>query len=80
MRMTSTSCRNCAGTLYIGSPPENNGTERLDCTNMPWTLEYDGATHFMSCPHCSAKNIAVVCTDPGGTPVITINRAIMDDE
>jgi len=80
MRMTSTTCRNCEGILPNAPLSENNAKETLDYTNTPSWLEYDGTKHFIRCPQCSAKNIAIISTDPSGTPVLTITRVIMEDD
>ena len=75
MRMTSTTCRNCEGVLC-----ENEEIERLDSSNMPSWLQYDGTKYFIRCPQCSAKNIVIRSTDPTGMIVLTITRVVMEDD
>ena len=78
MRMTSNTCHHCAGVLIDEPLPEYNG--ELDDTDRPAWLEYDGTKYFIRCKECSATNLLVVSRDPIGTPVLTVTRAIMDDE
>ena len=80
MRMTSTMCRNCGGPLVDEPLQECNGKETLDGTDKPTWLEYDGIKYSIRCQQCSATNILIISEDPSGTPVLTISRAIMDDE
>jgi hypothetical protein len=80
MRMTSNTCRNCGGTL-VGEPLSGyNGNGMLDNTDKPSWLEYDGAKHFIKCQQCSATNILVISEDPNGTSVLTITRAMIEDD
>ena len=74
MRMTSDNCRNCGATLV------DDLEESLDGTDKPPWLQYDGSKYFISCQQCSATNILIMHKDPSGTPVLTISRAIMEDE
>lgn len=80
MRMTSTTCRNCGGSLVDEPLPEYNHEQSLNGDDPPSWLEYDGMKHFIRCNQCSATNILIISEDPDGTPVITITRAIMDDD
>lgn len=81
MRMTSNTCRNCEGNLLNVpmSEYEGNGTIEGTADRPPW-LEYDGTKHFIRCQQCSATNILIISEDPSGTRVLTISRAIMEDE
>jgi len=74
MRMTSNTCRNCGGILV------DEQQEALEGTDRPSWLEYDGMKHYIRCQQCSATNILMISEDPDGTPVLTVTRAIMDDE
>ena len=74
MRMTSNTCRNCGAVLV------DEVTEALDVSDRPSWLEYDGSKYFIRCPQCSATNIIIIHKDPNGTPVLTISRAIQEDE
>jgi len=80
MRMTSTTCRNCGGILVDPPLPEYKERETLDGDGRPSWLEYDGTKHFIRCSQCSATNIFIISEDPDGTPVLTITRAMIDDE
>lgn len=80
MRMTSNTCRNCGGVLVHEPLSEYNGNGTLDETDRPSWLEYDGNKHFIRCQQCSATNIVLITKDPGGTPVLTGSRAMMEDE
>jgi hypothetical protein len=80
MRMTSNTCRNCGGILVTEPLSEHNGNGNLDSSNRPSWLEYDGAKYFVRCQQCSATNILVISEEPSGTSVLTITRAMMDDE
>ena len=74
MRMTSNTCRNCGGILV------DEKKQTLDGRDRPSWLEYDGNKHFIRCQQCSATNILIMSEDPSGTPVLTITKAIMEDE
>jgi hypothetical protein len=78
--MTSTTCRNCGGSLVDEPLPELDKRETLEGADRPSWLEYDGTKHFIKCLQCSATNILIISEDPDGTPVLTITRAMMDDE
>ena len=80
MSMTSNTCRNCGGILVDEPLSEYNGNGTLDGTDRPLWLAYDGAKHFIRCQRCSATNIVIISKDPNGSPVLTISRAIMEDE
>ena len=74
MRMTSNTCRNCGATLV------EDLKENLDSTDRPPWLEYDGSKYFIRCQQCSGTNILIMSKDPDGTPVLTVSRAIMEDD
>jgi len=74
MRMTSNTCRNCGAILV------DEMTEALEVSDRPSWLQYDGSKHFIRCQQCSATNILIMSKDPDGTPVLTISRAIQEDE
>lgn len=80
MRMTSTACRNCGGILVEAPLSEYDGNGTFEGADRPSWLEYDGMKHFIRCSQCSATNIFIISKDPDGTPVLTITRAIMEDE
>ena len=80
MRMTSNTCGNCGGVLVVEPLPEYSGNGALDETDRPSWLEYDGNKYFIRCQQCSATNIVIISEDPGGTPVLTVSRAMMEDE
>ena len=80
MRLTSTTCRNCGGILLDASLSEYNEDETLDVNDRPSWLEFDGTKHFIRCPQCAATNILSISEDSSGTPVLSITRAIMEDE
>jgi hypothetical protein len=80
MRMTSTTCYNCGGLLLEEPLLEYDKKEMLDDADRPSWLEYDGNNHFITCQQCSAMNIVVISEDPDGIPVLTVTRAIMDDQ
>jgi hypothetical protein len=80
MRMTSDTCRNCGG-IFVNEPSSQyKGNATLDGTDRPPWLEYDGAKHFIRYQRCSATNILIISKDPDGSPVLTISRAIMEDQ
>jgi len=79
MRMTSTTCRNCGGSLVDEPLPINIDRKTLEGSDKPSWLDYDGTKHFIRCSQCSATNIFIISEDPDGTPVLTITRAMMDD-
>ena len=74
MRMTSNICRNCGGMLV------HDLKETLDGTDRPPWLEYDGIKHYITCQQCSAINILIISEDPNGTSVLTVGKAIMEDD
>jgi hypothetical protein len=74
MRMTSNTCRNCEAILVDELKETLEGNER------PSWLQYDGSKHFIRCRQCSATNILIMQKDPSGTQVLTISRAIQEDE
>ena len=78
MRITSNTCYNCGGLLLEEPLLECDKKEILDDARPSW-LEYDGDNHFIKCQQCSATNIVIISEDPDGIPVLTITRAIMDD-
>ena len=80
MRMTSNTCNHCAGILVDEPLPENNGNGTLDDADRPSWLEYDGTKYLIRCRQCSATNLLVISKDPNGIPVLTITRAMMEDE
>lgn len=80
MRMTSNICRKCGGVLVDAPLSDYSGKGTLDSTDRPPWLEYDGTKHFIRCKQCSATNIVIISKDPSGTPVLTITRAILEDE
>jgi hypothetical protein len=80
MRMTSTTCYNCGGLLLEEPLLEYDKKEMLDDADRPSWLEYDGNNYFITCQQCSAMNIVIISEDPDGIPVLTITRAIMDDQ
>lgn len=79
MRITSNTCYNCGGLLLEEPLLEYDKKEILDDTDRPSWLEYDGDNHFIKCQQCSATNIVIISEDPDGIPVLTITRAILDD-
>ena len=80
MRMTSNTCRICEGILVDEPLSEYTGNGTLEGTDRPFWLEYDGAKNFIRCQQCSATNIVIISKDPDGSPVLTITRAIQEDE
>lgn len=78
--MTSTTCRICDASLRNGTSSESDEKQTLESSKQPYKVEYDGSKRFITCPQCSAKNIVILSTDPDGNSVITITRAIMDDD
>ncbi len=67
-------CRNC-GAILVDDPKEP-----LEGNDRPSWLQYDGSKYFITCRQCSATNIFIMHKDPDGTPVLTVSRAIMEDE
>jgi len=74
LKMTSNACRNCGATLL------DEPKEAIDGPDRPSWLEYDGSKYFIRCQQCSATNILIISDDPDGRPVVTISRAIMEDD
>ena len=75
--MQETRCRLCDGLVRRMRSP-------ADCKDRSFPeesarLEYDGCNHFLRCPICSAKNIAVQRTAADGTTSVEIVRGVMDD-
>lgn len=80
MRMTSNACANCGGVLVAEPSSGYSGSGVLDGSDRPAWLEYDGNKHFIRCPQCSATNVVILSEDPGGTLVLTVTRAMLEDE
>jgi hypothetical protein len=80
MRMTSNTCRNCGGVLVNEPLSEYDGNTTFDGIDRASWLEHDGDKHCIRCQQCSVTNIVVISEDPDGTQVLTITRAIMDDD
>lgn len=80
MRMTSNTCRNCGGDLVDEPLSEYNGSGVLEGIDRPSWLEYDGNKHFIKCQQCSATNIVIISEDTDGNLVLTVTRAMMEDE
>ena len=80
MRITSNTCLNCGGTLIAEPFSTDVGKGTIDGADCPSWLEYDGNKHYIKCQQCSATNIVIIREDSIGTSILTVSRAMMEDE
>jgi hypothetical protein len=77
--LQETVCRACTSSFLVDVSGDGETKSRVLSVHTHVSLERDGTDCYVRCPHCSAKNIAVVRTDPDGRQTVEVVCAVIDD-
>lgn len=78
--MREARCRICCGLLFQGISVDAEGHITLETEGPEIEWNSDGTKYYITCPYCTAKNIAVRIGDFGVPRDLEIIAAVMEDE
>lgn len=73
-------CRICDSALCVAPSLGVRSKRGVPPGNSEVQIETDGGRHYFMCPHCSARNITILTTDPDGRPAMQVAWAVMNGD